>query len=142
MTFDSGLRPPASGLHAWRARGFSLIELVVALGLLGVGLVGVVRLFPVGLRASKRSEVISKATLLAQQQLEEIKTFGFDALTATPPPFPLAGTAGAYQWLVTIDEVEPPGLPRPNDLRAVIVKVHWPESGQTRSIGLVTYVAR
>lgn len=125
-----------------RERGFSLIELVVALGLLGVGLIGVVRLFPVGLRASKRSEVISKATLLAQQQLEEVKTFGFDALIATPPPFPLAGASGNYRWTVTIHDVEVAGVPASNELRAVTVNVSWPEGGQTRTTGLVTYLAK
>lgn len=123
-------------------RGFSLIELVVALGLLAVGLIGVVRLFPVGLRASHRSEVVSKATFLAQQQLEELKLLGYDAIAAEEPAFAMSGASGKYQWSTEIAPVEAAGLPSPNELRAATVTVQWPESNQTRSVSLTTYIAR
>ncbi len=131
----------AASKHHKIERGFSLIEIVVALGLLATGLIGVVRLFPVGLRASKRSEVISKAALLAQQQLEELKLRGYAALAADPPDAPLSGSAGTYQWAVAVASVDAVGLPTPNDLRAVTVTVQWPEGKQTRSTVVTTYVA-
>ena len=124
-----------------RTRGFSLIEIVVALGLLATGLIGVIRLFPVGLRASKRSEVVSKAALLAQQQLEELKLKGYAALVADPPQVPLSGASGKYQWSLVVASVDAPGLPTPNELRAVTITVQWPEGGQQRSTAVTTYVA-
>ena len=123
-----------------RGRGFSLIEMVVAMGLLAMGLIGVIRLFPVGLRASKRSEVVSKGTFLAQQRLEELKLAGYAALSATPPTVPLSGSSGQYQWAATVEPVDAAGLPTTNDVRAVTVTVQWPESGQTRSTAVMTYV--
>ena len=123
-----------------RASGFSLIEMVVAMGLLAMGLIGVIRLFPVGLRASKRSEVVSKATFLAQQRLEELKLAGYAALAADPPTVPLSGASDKYRWAATVEPVEAAGLPTTNDLRAVTVTVQWPEGGQMRSTAVTTYV--
>ena len=123
-----------------RAAGFSLIEIVVALGLLAMGLIGVIRLFPVGLRASKRSEGLSKATFLAQQRLEELRLAGYAALSADPPAVPLSGSLGSYQWTAQVEPVDAIGLPTTNELRAVTVTVQWPEGGQTRSTAVITYV--
>ena len=123
-----------------RQRAFSLIELVVALGLLAMGLIGVVRLFPVGLRASKRSEVVSKATFLAQQRLEEVRLLGYAAIAAQAPSFPLSGAVDKYQWTMTIQPVQADGLSAESPLRAVIVTVQWPEGRDTRSTALATYV--
>ena len=121
-------------------RGFSLIEIVVAMGLLAVGLIGVIRLFPVGMRASSRSAVVSKAALLAWQRLEELKLRGYAAIAADPPDAPLEGSDGKYRWAIAVAPVEAAGLPTENDVRAVTVTVRWPEGGQTRSTAVVTYV--
>ena len=110
------------------------------MGLLAIGLIGVIRLFPVGLRASKRSETVSKGTFLAQQQLEELKVAGYAALSAEPPTVPVSGAAEKYHWAATVEPVRAAGLPDTNELRAVTVTVEWPEGGQTRSAALLTYV--
>lgn len=54
-------------------RAFSLIELVISMGILSVGLVGAMRVFPMGLRASQRSELSSRAVIAAQRTLESMK---------------------------------------------------------------------
>jgi len=55
-------------------KGFSLLEIIFALAILVIGIVGVLALFPVGLKASKRSGDFTMATILAQRQMENIKT--------------------------------------------------------------------
>ncbi len=53
--------------------GFTLVEIMIAMTILVVGLIGVLALFPVGMSAAKRAGDISQASILAQLQLEQIK---------------------------------------------------------------------
>jgi general secretion pathway protein I len=53
-------------------RGFTLIEVVVALAILGVGLTVIIELFSGGLRLGRASKEYTKAVNYAQMKMEEI----------------------------------------------------------------------
>jgi general secretion pathway protein I len=55
-----------------RNRGFTLIEIVVAMAILGVGLIVIIELFSGGLRLGRISEEYTQAIGLARMKLEEI----------------------------------------------------------------------
>jgi general secretion pathway protein I len=55
-----------------RNRGFTLIEIVVAMAILGVGLIVIIELFSGGLRLGRISEEYTQAVGLARMKLEEI----------------------------------------------------------------------
>jgi len=125
-----------------RQKGFSLLELIIAIGVLAVGLVGILQIFPVGLRASYRSGMVTKATFLAQNRIEEVKIAGFDAITELPPKIVLSGTEGDFDWEIFIDEAYLEGLDSSDDLRKVTVTVRWVERNRPRSKDFITYVTR
>lgn len=52
---------------------FSLIEIVLALGVISVAMVGIMGLFPVALRSAVDSQRETRATFLAQQIFSEIR---------------------------------------------------------------------
>ena len=113
---------------------FSLIELLISMAILSVGLVGAMRVFPVGLRASQRSEMNSRATITAQQTLESMKL---------EPCEQLAGKETTVEeFTVTTDVHAPPleHLADPNRLKAVDVRVGWTQDGRPRELVFVTYV--
>lgn len=62
------------------SRGFSLIEVVVSLGLLSVVALSVAQLFAVSTRANFVAKGRSSSTALAEQKMEQIRslTWGFD----------------------------------------------------------------
>src|SRR4051812_32569792 len=60
-----------------RREGFSLIEVMVAMLILGVGLVGLVHGINTALVSSKEAEVQSQVALLAAGQIEELRADGF-----------------------------------------------------------------
>ena len=55
-----------------KSRGFTLIEIVVAMAILGIGLVVIIELFAGGLRLGRASEEYTKAAGYARMKLEEI----------------------------------------------------------------------
>ena len=63
-----------------RGRGFSLVEIVIALAILSVGLVGAMRVFPIGLRASQRAEQSNREVIAAQRAIETLKLKSWDEL--------------------------------------------------------------
>jgi len=65
--------------------GFTLIEVVLVIAILSIALLGIIRIFPLGLRTKKVAEEYSMATLLGQKMLEEIKERGYDSLSTTYP---------------------------------------------------------
>lgn len=123
-------------------KGFSLLELIIAIGVLAIGLVGILQVFPVGLRASQRAGMLTKAAFLAQNKMEEVKMAGFDAITELPPKIPLSGKGGDFEWEIFIDEADLDGLEKSDDIRKVTVTISWPERTRTRSKDFVTYVTR
>jgi len=123
-------------------RGFSLLELIIAIGVLSIGLVGVLQIFPVGLRASYRAGMVTKAAFLGQNKLEEVKMIGFDAITELPPKIALSGTEGDFEWEIFIDEAELKGIESADNIRKVTVTVAWVERNRTRSKDFVTHVTR
>lgn len=121
-------------------KGFSLLELIIAIAVLSVGLVGVLQIFPIGLRASQRAGMITKASFLAQSKIEDVKLAGFDAITELPPKILLSGKEGDLDWAIKIEDVSLEGVEYNSDMRKVTVTITWPERNTARSKDFITYV--
>jgi len=61
-------------------RGFSLVEALVSIFLMGIVLLGIVQLIGVSVYLQKASEDVTSATVLAEQKIEELKNVDFTAL--------------------------------------------------------------
>jgi prepilin-type N-terminal cleavage/methylation domain-containing protein len=123
-------------------KGFSLLELIVAMAVLTIGLIGVLQIFPIGLRASQRAGMMTKASFLAQNRIEDIKLAGFNAITELPPKIPLSGSDGDFKWDIKIDDISLEGVESQNNMRKVTVTISWPERNTIRSKNFITYVAK
>lgn len=58
--------------------GFTVIEVIVAAGLLGLGLLSIVRVFPLGLRVAQEAEDVTRASILARTMFEGLKASSRD----------------------------------------------------------------
>ena len=74
----------AKALNSARARGFSIIEAMVATGVLGIGLIGLVNLHTASLRGIKASEQRSSGSEVAEAIIEGI--ISQQALNGANPP--------------------------------------------------------
>jgi len=66
-----------TGLRQSQRRGFSLIEIIIALTVLGIGMVTLLAYLPVALDAAKKSQDVTKAVLLARHQSERVRAAAF-----------------------------------------------------------------
>jgi general secretion pathway protein I len=121
-------------------KGFTLIEIVVALAILGIGLTAIIELFSGGLRLGKTSEDYTKAVgygrmkmeeIISQQNIEEGSDEGdFDK---------------TFHWQVDIKKIDllpadkPTDLKLPIDLFQVKVNILWKSGSKERSTILETY---
>lgn len=61
--------------------GVTLLEVLVALGILSIGIIGTVQLFPLSLEQLQRSNESTVVSRMAASRLDEVKTTGGEGLT-------------------------------------------------------------
>jgi len=72
MMRNSGFKSLLTGYKKHSSAGFTLIETVIALAILGIGLTVIIEDFSGGLRLARTSEEYTKAMGFARMKLEEI----------------------------------------------------------------------
>ena len=86
---------------------FTLIEVLLALAILGIGLVSVLSIFVVGANSVRRSVETTEASFIAQMVLEEFKRIGHqdpnNITNANIPAFP--SHYGSYTALANVSAV-------------------------------------
>ena len=119
--------------------GFSLIELVIAMGILAVGLVGSMRVFPVGLRASQRAEMNSRAAIAAQRVIESLKLEPWDALESEQATQHVDGfevTTAIRQPALEVPLIDPARL------KTIDVTIRWAQDAKPHELTFITYIRR
>ncbi len=128
--------PWENGSHAAarpRARGFTLVEVLVAACILVGAIVGLLGAFPVGYLDIAYDGRVSQAAALAQQQLEGLKQGPF-------PPGSGTQTRGAYTLTWTVTSVGFAGAA--SDLQQVSVVVTWPQRTRPGRYDLVGFFSQ
>ena len=132
---SSCLQPSAFSLQL---HAFSLVELIISMAILSIGIVGAMRVFPVGLRASQRSEFNSRATIVAQRTIESLKLRPWDELAEGETTVEEDG----FDVTTRISQPQVEHLVDPSRLKMVEVVAHWVQDGRSRELTFLTYVRR
>jgi len=122
-------RPPRR-----RSAGFTMIEVMVALLLTAIATSGIIGLYMVETRASGFSRHTTEATVLAQDQMEILRTskaYGVNQSTAGLNEHGQVVTGGLFTRTWTV-EADTGGLPFDN----MLVRVNWTEDGAARVVTL------
>lgn len=89
----------------YNQKGFTLVEIVIALTVLVIGLVGVIAVIPLGQQSARDSSVITRSAIVASQKMAEVKSYKYEKIIQETPPFPLTGTTDDISWDIQIVDV-------------------------------------
>jgi general secretion pathway protein I len=123
-----------------RNPGFTLIEVVVALAILGIGLVVIIELFGGGLRLGRISQEYTKASGYARMKMEEI-----NMASALEEGIQGGEFDGQFRWQMEVKRVSllPPSRETtyhpPVDLFWVRVDILWKSGSRERAAALESY---
>jgi len=123
-----------------RRRGFTLIEVVVALAILGVGLIVIIELFSGGLRLGKVAEEYTKAVGYGRMKMEEIALSRGLAEGEEEGQFD-----NDYRWRVEIKKVDllpvekNPEFKAPVEFYSIKVNVLWKSGMRERTAEFDSY---
>jgi prepilin-type N-terminal cleavage/methylation domain-containing protein len=119
----------------WRRgkiRGFTFVELMLAVAILSIGIVAVMQAFSFSLKMTGLSADISSAALLAGDITEEARFKVKHNLIALSPAT-VEGESGKFKWNYIFEPQEE------EKLYLFKLGLSWRSSGQEEAFNLVTY---
>ena len=117
--------------HMKPENGFTMVEVMIAILLTAIAVVGIMALFMTEMKASSYSRHATEATVLAADKLEKLRTMASPA-TGTDPLNPLdpnGATGGIYSRNWSVSNLN-------TNYSDVSVTVTWDENGVTKSVTL------
>lgn len=113
---------PVDNLKSYENKGFTLIEILVAMLLLSVSFVLILQLFSGGLKAVKLSEDYNRAIFIAREKMEEAIAIN----QFTDGDIASGETDDGYQWSVkVVDTKSDVNMPFSLSLFKVSVNIYW-----------------
>jgi general secretion pathway protein I len=122
--------------------GFTLVEVVVAMAILGISLVLVIELFSGGLRLGRASEEYTVAAQLARQKIEEIALYKQVQEGSEEGEFD-----STYRWQVEVKKIDLLPLANETDykppayLYQIQVRIIWKSGSKERTTRVETFRA-
>lgn len=114
-----------------KRRGFTLVEILIALAVLALGIVSLFNIFPSAWHSFAYSRKINQVTQLAQQKLEELKSVEHPAAVQT------SGKDADLVWRMSVAQASlEPGV----DLLRVELAVSFSLRGTQYDEKFITYI--
>ena len=116
----------------WHVRGFTLLEVLVALTILSGGLLGVTGLTMGIIKGNLYSKNITSATIVANQRLEEIKRIGYTNANSLAGTTSVSMGGTTYTRLTTISDATPAA-----NMKTATVTVSWNPGAYSTSLNTI-----
>jgi len=118
-------------------KGFTILEVMVAILVLSIGILGLAPLFVVSMYGNSFSNEMTRANLLATDKIETLK--GFSSFSPMPYTETEAGLEGIFTRQTRVDDSTTDGSV-PVGVYAIQITVSWiDQNGVARAINYLTY---
>ena len=115
-------------------KGFTLIEVLIAIVILSVGLLGMAALTVGIINGNKFSNDLTTATTLAQDKMEDVRRVGYSSVAAETKA-PCSSPYAAYDREVLVTNDSPA-----TNMKTITVKVYW--DSDSHNVELKTILAQ
>ena len=112
-------------------RGFTLIEVLIAIFILGLGIVTLANLFPLGLQSLSYARKLNEVYFLAERKLEELK------LQPSITPGQSSGQEKDFSWKIS---VQPLTFPEGIEVTYVELEISFTFRGRMQKQRVITYL--
>jgi type IV pilus assembly protein PilV len=123
------------------SKGFTLLEVLIAIALLAVGLLGMATLAGSIISYNQLAQHVTTASALAQDRIEELKGTAYDSVaegTVVESSIDASGnTGGVYTRNTEVDEDA-----AYQKTKTIVVTVSWDWKGNTHDVVLKTIIAK
>jgi prepilin-type N-terminal cleavage/methylation domain-containing protein len=129
-----------------RRKAFTFLELLLALTVFSVGILSVLKIFPLSKRYLNQSAMTTQASSLAQEQVEIIRSLPYSSVTAGLEARHTLATTGAFSQFerqTTVQLIDSNYQPTNTDvgLKKITVDVFWLENlTVSRQLTIHTFV--
>lgn len=125
-------KPQTPNPRSCGGAGFTLLEVMIALAILGIGFALAMELLATGVRSAKVAEEYTQAVLLAQQKIAEVSVVRDFTRVADGGEL-----GGGFRWSSEIRPLEQ-AEELPGRLYSVNVRITWPSRRGEKSLNLQT----
>jgi type II secretion system protein I len=124
-----------------RSKAFTFIEVLIALTIASIALLGLLRLHLLSLATADAAQATTQAVFVAQAQIAEASTAGFPRQGTTSGTLERNGQH--YAWETKVRDVTGPDGSRLalSGLREVSTTVTWKQASDEKTMTMTTYVA-
>ena len=127
-------------MTAGRRTGFTLIEVVVALAVVSIALLGLLRLHLLSVASADKAQTLTAAVLLARARITEATCSGYPRVGVESGRAETEG--GEMTWRTQVTNGQPTRRGEVRDgLRRIAVEVAWGRGTARKQIEMTTYVA-
>lgn len=109
--------------------GFTLIEILIALLILGIGMSLIYSIFPLGIRNSREVQTVGRISFFAQKKIEELKTLNATVADSS-------GEESGFSWQIKVQDFT---TAENIALKKIELDAFWQEGSNNRTERFVTY---
>lgn len=136
--------------HNQKSKGFTLIEILIAVFVLATGVVTIMQAFPLGSYIQKSAQLNTVASELAQSKMEEIlsQSYGDISTGVVEEPYGFVPSAPSFKRKTEITYFDPnsPGTPPASDsgIKKITITVFWhsPLGIQERNVQIANLISQ
>ncbi|MBI4639608.1 MAG: prepilin-type N-terminal cleavage/methylation domain-containing protein [Candidatus Tectomicrobia bacterium] len=111
--------------------GFTLVEVMVAMAVFSIVLLGFMTLQVTATRTNATAQKVGNAALLAETILDQIENTSYDQITINTFPSQDYGTIPGFPFFRT-EVVITDNSPIPN-LKTIVMRLYWKDTGGTKT---------